>query len=293
LALTLVPHVGPAQAKILLEHFEVADIFRAARAELATIPGIGSLRAESIRGFGDFALVEREMQFLETSGIRPLFLTDTDYPRRLLHCYDPPTLLFYQGQADLNAERVISIVGKRHPTRYGQEVTEKLIDQLTRTSFLVVSGLTVGIDAVAHQAALKNHLPSVGVLAHGLDSIYPLAHHYLAHQLVQQGGLLTELPSKTRPGPSLFHRRNRILAGICDALIVIETDLDGGSMITAELAAGYYREVFAVPGRVDSGTSAGCHYLIRTQQATLFEDVESFLAAMKWTSNYTRHGAAQ
>jgi DNA processing protein len=293
LALTFVPHVGPAQAKILLQHYEAPDLFGAKKSDLARIEGIGTLRAESIGQFNDFALVEREMQFLENNEIRALFLTDPDYPQRLLHCYDPPTLLFYRGQANLNAERVVSIVGKRHPTGYGQEITKQVVKFLARMQIVIVSGLSVGTDAIAHQAAMENKLPTVGVLAHGLDSIYPLAHHYLAQQMVRQGGLLTEIRHKTGPGPALSHRHHRIVAGLSDAVIVIESEMTGGSLITAQLAAGYYREVFAVPGRVNEPTSAGCHYLIRTQQAILFEGIESFLTSMNWNRHLTPYGAAQ
>jgi len=282
LALTLIPTIGPAQAKRLLENYDVQDIFSAKRSELEKIEGIGSFRANNIVGFSHFDQVEQELLFIERAGIRALFITDADYPQRLLHCYDPPTLLFYRGKANLNTERIISIVGKRSPTNYGRQVTENLITKLAARNYLIVSGLALGTDAISHQSALTNHLPTVAILAHGLDSIYPLAHHYLARKMIEQGGLLTEFRSKTQPGNYLFLKRNRIIAGISDAVIVIESDLKGAGMETAELAVGYHREVFAVPGRLGEPTSEGCNYLIRTHQATIFSDAKQLLTEMNW-----------
>jgi DNA processing protein len=283
LSLTLIPNIGPVQAKILLEKFQPEDIFKAKVSQLATIEGIGSIRANSIRNFKDFGTAEEEIKFIEKYKIKPLFLTDKEYPRRLLNCYDSPTLLFYKGNADLNASKIIAIIGTRKHTEYGKHQTEKLIAELSSQHILVVSGMAFGIDAIAHKAAVKNELPTVGVLGHGLDQIYPPENSTLAKDMVRDGGgLLTEFRSNTKPDKHNFPTRNRIVAGMSDATIVIETGERGGSMITAELANGYNKDVFALPGRVNDSKSAGCNFLIRNNKAMLLTDAEQIIEIMGW-----------
>ncbi len=284
LALTLVPHIGDVQARLLLQHFgDASSIFKAKQVDLEKIEGIGTVRAKSIKGFNDFHLAELELKFIEKYKIKPLFLTDNEYPQRLLNCYDSPTLLFYKGSADLNASKVVGIVGTRNYTDYGRQFTEDLVKDLSDQQILIVSGLALGIDAFAHKAALKNGLPTVGVVGHGLDKIYPSVNTHLAKDMVkQEGGLLSEFFSGTKPDKHNFPLRNRIVAGLCDATVVVETNTKGGSMITAKLADAYNRDVFAVPGRPTDSKSSGCNYLIKNNKAILLTDAGELLEVMGW-----------
>jgi len=291
IALTLIPNIGPVQAKILLDKYPVADIFKAKASELETIEGIGTIRAKNIKKFTDFDETEAEIKFIEKYKIKPLFLTDKDYPKRLLNCYDSPTLLFYKGEADLNASKIIAIVGTRNHTEYGKQQTEKLVKELSSQNTLVVSGMAFGIDAIAHKAAFKNGLATVGVLGHGLDQIYPPDHSNLAKEMLKHGGgLLTEFRSNTKPDKHNFPTRNRIVAGMSDATVVIETGDKGGSMITAELANGYNKDVFALPGRVNDHKSAGCNFLIRNNKAMLLTDAEELIEVMGWEEKSQKSG---
>lgn len=283
LALTLIPNIGPVQAKILLQHCNAEEIFHAKKSYLEKIEGIGPIRAAAIAGFKDFSKAEEEIKFIEQYKIKPLFLTDKDYPKRLLNCYDSPTLLFFKGEADLNSEKIVAIIGTRSSTDYTKQITEKLVKELAAHQVMVVSGLAFGADAIAHKSAVKNNLPTVGVLAHGLDQLYPTEHTGLAKDMIKhKGGLLTEFKSKTIPDKHNFPTRNRIVAGMSDATIVIETGLKGGSMITAELANSYNKDVFAFPGKVTDSKSAGCNYLIKSNKAMLLTDAAELLQVMNW-----------
>lgn len=283
IALTQIPQIGPVQAKILLQHYNVEEIFKAKKSLLEKIEGIGEIRATAIKGFNSFDEAAAEIAFIEKYKISPLFITDKEYPQRLLNCYDSPTLLFYRGDANLNISRIISVIGTRSHTEYGRQVTEKLIQELEGINVLVVSGLAYGIDAIAHKTALKNNLPTVGIMAHGLDQIYPSQHASLAKEMVKNGGgILTEFKSKTKPDKHNFPIRNRIVAGMSDATIVIETGIKGGSIITAELANSYNKDVFAIPGKVTDSKSAGCNYLIRTHKAFLLTDTQQLIETMGW-----------
>lgn len=283
LALTLVPNIGPVQAKILLQHCEAEEIFHAKKTFLEKIEGIGPIRAASITSFRDFSEAEEEIKFIEKYKIKTLFLTDKDYPQRLLNCYDSPSLLYYKGTADLNASKIIAIIGTRSHTDYAKQVTEKLVKELAAQNVTVISGLAFGVDAIAHKAAMKNNLPTIAVLAHGLDHIYPYEHSGLAKEILKEnGGLLTEFRSNTKPDKHNFPTRNRIVAGMSDATIVVETGIKGGSMITAELANGYNKDVFAFPGKVTDAKSAGCNYLIKNNKAMLLTDAEELLQVMGW-----------
>ena len=283
ISLTLIPGIGPVQAKILLQHYDTAEIFTAKKSSLEKIEGIGIVRAANIKAFTNFSNAEEEIKFIEKYKINPLFLTDKNYPQRLLNCYDSPTLLFYKGDADLNTSKIVAIIGTRSHTEYGKQQTEKLVKELSSQNILVVSGMAFGIDAIAHKAAYKNNLATVGVLGHGLDQIYPPDHSNLAKDMLKHGGgLLTEFRSKTKPDKHNFPTRNRIVAGMSDATIVIETGDKGGSMITAELANGYNKDVFALPGRVNDNKSAGCNFLIRNNKAMLLTDAEDLIEVMGW-----------
>lgn len=284
LALTLIPNIGDVQAKILVQHFgQASDIFKAKKSGLEKLDGIGEVRAASIKSFSEFHLAEAEIKFIEKYKIRTFFLTDEAYPKRLLNCYDSPTLLFYKGDADLNASRIVAVVGTRSNTDYGKAFTEKLVKELAQQNILIVSGLAYGIDALAHKAAIKNGLPTVGVVGHGLAKIYPAQNADLAKEMIADGGgILTEFFHDTKPDKHNFPLRNRIVAGMSDATIIVESTTKGGSLITAKLADGYNRDVFAVPGRTTDKTSGGCNHLIKYNKAMLLTDAEELLDVMGW-----------
>ena len=284
LALTLVPNIGDVQTKLLVQHFgDAQSIFKARKSDLEKVEGMGSVRAQSIKAFKDFSIAEKEIEFIQKFNIQTLFLTDAAYPQRLLQCYDSPTLLFYKGTADLNASKVVAIVGTRTHTDYGKSVTENLVKGLADQNILVVSGLAYGIDAIAHKSALKNGLPTVGCVGHGLDKMYPAENAGLAREMVKSGGgILTEFFSGTKPEKHNFPLRNRVVAGMCDATVVVETHAKGGSLITAKLADGYNRDVFAVPGRTIDAKSAGCNFLIQHNKAILLQSADDLLTVMGW-----------
>lgn len=284
-ALTWVPNIGAVQAKILIDHFETAEnIFKAKVKQLESIEGIGEVKAQSIKNFDDFSGAEEEINFIEKFKIETLFITDPAYPQRLKACYDAPTLLYYRGNANLNHPKIVSIIGTRNNTDYGRHLTEQLVADLQSMNVLVASGLAYGVDALAHKAAIQNNLPTVGVLAHGLDKIYPPQHTGLAKQMLLNGGLLTEFRKDTLPDKHNFPRRNRIVAGMADCTIVIETALKGGSMITAELANGYNRDVFAFPGKTTDLKSAGCNHLVKNNKAFILTDAHQLIEQMGWAS---------
>ena len=284
LALTLVANIGDVHSKILVQHFgDAASIFKAKQSTLEKIEGIGTVRANSIKSFNDFHHAEKELEFIEKYKIKTFFLTDADYPKRLLNCYDSPTLLFYKGDADLNASKIVAIVGTRTNTDYGKQFTEKLVKDISEQNIIIISGLAFGIDAMAHKAALKNNLPTVGVVGHGLDKIYPSDHAALAKEMIKNGGgILSEFFSGTKPDKHNFPLRNRVVAGLCDATVIVETNIKGGSMITGNLADAYNRDVFAVPGRTTDTKSSGCNHLIKNNKAILLTDADELLEVMGW-----------
>ena len=284
LALIEVPQVGHVHAKLLVEHFGTAEkIFSASFSSLERIEGIGTIRARNIRSFRSFDAAQSEIRFIEKNNIRTIFITDEHYPRRLLNCYDPPTLLFVKGDALLNSKRTIAIIGTRSNTQYGKQFTESLIKEIAPFNATVVSGLAFGIDAIAHKACVKYNVPTIAVLAHGFRFLYPPEHGPLVREFLQQGGgLITEHRSDVKPDKHNFPVRNRIVAGMCDATIVIETSIKGGSMITAELANGYNRDVFALPGKVTDNKSSGCNHLIRSNKAVLLTDPQQLIESLGW-----------
>ena len=294
IALTAIPQIGNKQARVLLAHFEhPSDIFRAKQRDLEQIEGIGPIRAASLREALDLNRAEAECRFMERNHIQPIYLTDRSYPRRLAECADAPILLYYQGTADLNPARALGIIGTRHHTPYGQQLTLQLVDTVRAAQPQIISGLALGIDTIAHRAALEHALPTIGVLGHGLDRIYPFSNRQLAEQMKEQGGLLTEFMSGVKPDRTHFPRRNRIVAGLCDAMVVVETSDQGGSMITAGFAAGYHRDVFAFPGRVTDERSHGNHQLIRHNLAALIESGHDILESMNWVEQSAKPTAIQ
>ena len=290
LSLTQISNIGCVHAKILTELFETAeDIFKAKKTTLEKIEGIGTVRANSIKAFHEFKEQDEEVRFIEKYNITPLFLKDEHYPKRLLNCYDPPTLLFYKGSANLNASKIISIIGTRTNSEYGKQMTETILNEVALYQPLVVSGLAYGIDAIAHKNSIKKNLATVGVLAHGLDKMYPSQHAALAKEMLAAGGgLLTEFRKETKPDKHNFPTRNRIVAGMCDATIVIETGIKGGSMITANLANNYNKDVFAVPGKATDAKSEGCNYLIQSNKAVLIRNGNDIAEQMGWEERKTK-----
>lgn len=283
ISLSIIPGIGDIHAKTLVNHYGTASgVFKATLKELESFEGIGRIKANAIKHFDDFKIAEEEISFIKKYRIKPLFITDEDYPKRLLNCYDNPPLLYYRGNANLNGSKILSIVGTRNHDEYGKHICEKIIEDLKGHDILIVSGLAFGIDTIAHKSALKNNLNTVGVLAHGLDRIYPSQNKTLAKQMIEQGGLLTDFKSNTLPDKQNFPKRNRIVAGMCDAVVVIESGTKGGSLITAEIANGYNKDVFAVPGRVNDTKSEGCNFLIKNNKAALVTGAEDILNNLGW-----------
>ncbi|SEF84435.1 DNA-processing protein DprA [Parabacteroides chinchillae] len=285
ISLTMINGVGDILARHLLETFgDPEAIFSEKKQTLEKVPGIGTLLAAEIKRPEVFLKAEQELAFIEKNNITPYFLTDNEYPERLKQCPDAPVLFYFKGNANLNQKHIISIVGTRHSTDYGRELTAGLIDKMASLlpDTLIVSGLAYGIDICAHRNALKNQLATVAVLAHGLDRIYPSIHRNTAVEMLPQGGLLTDFPSKTEPDKPNFVKRNRIVAGLADATIVIESADKGGSLITADIAFSYGRDVFTFPGRVTDTHSKGCHLLVKQNKAGLITSAEDLISAMRW-----------
>lgn len=288
IALTFLPSVGDVLIKGLVSYCGgIKEVLEASHSKLKRAPGIGDTRAKEILESNALERAAQELKFLEKNNITPLFYLDTDYPKRLLQCHDSPIMLYYKGNADLNMLRIVGIVGTRNATEYGRTVTEMIVEKLQSHQVMVVSGMAYGIDIIAHRAALKYGLPTVGVLGHGLDRLYPSQHKSTADKMYSHGGLLAEFPSGTLPDRENFPRRNRVVAGMSDATIVVETKIKGGSMITATLANSYDRDVFAVPGNIGLPCSEGCNYLIRTNRAAIMDSVDEFLEVMRWTDKET------
>lgn len=294
IALTRIPHVGDVHARTLIRHFgNAADVFSASRAHLEKIEGIGTIRAQHIRSFKDFDQCEKEIESMRKSGIRAIFITESEYPQRLMQCHDAPVLLYVKGKPDLNAGKMIGIVGTRNNNEYGQYACSRLVEGLRDHEATIVSGLAYGIDTIAHKAALANGMPTIAVLAHGLDRVYPWANRKLAEDMIGQGGLISDLGTGTAPDRQHFPRRNRIVAGLCDVVVVVQTGISGGSMITAELANSYNRDVCALPGRIDDERSGGCHALIRDHKAALITGPGDLISMMGWDQKKSVRSGSQ
>lgn len=287
LALTRIPGLGTMTANHLMRAVgSAADIFENRTRLLQWVPGVTDRLVKALDCPEAFRRAEEELRFAERNHIRCIPFTHEDYPSRLRECEDAPLALFFRGNTNLNALRVVSIVGTRHSTPYGQSLCNDFLTDLANVvpDVLVVSGLAYGIDIHAHRSALRSGFPTVGVLAHGLDRIYPSAHRNTAVEMLEHGGLLTEFMSGTNPDRQNFVRRNRIVAGMADATIVVESAAKGGALITAELAESYHRDCFAFPGRIGDEYSAGCNGLIRSNRAALITSAEDFVQAMGWCS---------
>lgn len=290
IAITLIPGIGDVSGKRLVAYCGSAEaVFKEKRKALEKIHNIKEFTVDAICHPKDILKrVEQEVEFIESNNIRPLFYQDPDYPRRLLQCDDSPMMLYFKGNANLNAQRVVAIVGTRNITDYGKECCSLLVSDLVDDGVLVVSGLAYGVDTMAHRTSVNVGISTVGVLGNGLQQIYPAANKKLALEMLANGGLLTECMSGTLPDRENFPRRNRIIAGMADAVVVIESALKGGSLITADLANSYSRDVFAYPGRVMDLYSQGCNYLIRTNRAHLMESVANLRYVMRWERDSTK-----
>ena len=282
-ALELYRTVGSAQ--LLFEHRnEIGDIVKEASPRLM----------EALKDWSEaMKRAEAELKFMQEKGIRGLTLNDDDYPQRLCECPDAPIILYYKGNADLNQSKIVSIVGTRRMTTYGQDLIRRFIRDLRQhcPQVLIVSGLAYGVDICAHRESLGNGYPTVGVLAHGLDQIYPYRHRDTAGQMLKRGGLLTEFMTQTNADKPNFVRRNRIVAGMADSTVVVESASKGGGLITAEIAQSYDRPVFAFPGSVGQTYSEGCNNLIRDNVAALIANADDFVRAMGWQDEAKRQQA--
>lgn len=283
IGLTLIKNIGAVQSRRLLDYFGSAEeVFKAGEANLLKVEGIGKISARLILETDALDRAAAQLEFINKHQIEVLFITDPRYPKRLRHCYDAPIVLYFKGSVNFNATRIISVVGTRKATSYGRELCKRLIAHLVNYDVLVISGLAYGIDIVAHKECVVNGIPTVGVLGHGLDRIYPEAHRPIAKKMVANGGLLTEFLPDTIPDKENFPKRNRIIAGLCDAVIVVEASAKGGALITADIANSYSRDVYAFPGRTSDLYSEGCNFLIKTNRAALITKPEDLVYNLGW-----------
>jgi DNA processing protein len=291
IALGLIPRIGDINARKLVAHFgSVEAVFQESYRNLMKIPGIGTGIAASITDRSYLDIAEKEAEYVSRNKIRTYFYLDNDYPFRLRQCDDSPVVFFFRGNCDLDSSRILSVVGTRNATHRGKEICEKIIGGLSggNPGLIIVSGLAYGIDIYSHKAALSNNLQTIGVLGHGLKTIYPSVHSSIAKSMINNGGLLTDFISDALPERNNFLKRNRIIAGLSDATLVVESGIKGGALITADIANSYSRDVLAVPGRPDDQWSAGCNSLIKNNKAALVEcadDIEYFLT---WKSEKSK-----
>jgi DNA processing protein len=283
MALLRVEGVGDIMAKKLLTHFGSAEaVLNAKTSQLAAIDGVGSILLKNLKDKSVFEKANQEMDFIQNNNIDVLYFQDEKYPDRLKHCIDGPVLLFSSGNVNLKKRKIISIVGTRQITSYGTEFCRKLIEDLAPLDPVIVSGFAYGVDIVAHQLAMDHNLQTIGVVAHGLNQIYPKPHKKYVAKMEQNGGFMTEFWSTSNPDKENFVRRNRIVAGMTEATIVIESADRGGSLITANMANDYNRDVFAVPGRVTDKYSQGCNNLIKTQKANVLTTAADLIYILNW-----------
>jgi DNA processing protein len=285
IALGLIPRIGDINARKLVAHFGSVDaIFHEPYRNLIKIPGIGSGIAKYISDRNYLDTAEKEAEYVTKNNIRTYFYLDNDYPFRLRQCDDSPVVFFFRGNCNLDASKILSVVGTRNATSYGKELCEKIIKGLAtgHPDLIIVSGLAYGIDIASHKAALSNNLQTIGILAHGFKTIYPAIHSSTAKAMVANGGLLSDFLSDALPERNNFIKRNRIIAGISDATLVIESGIKGGALITADIANSYDRDVFAVPGRPDDQWSSGCNSLIKNNKAFLTDCSDDIEYLLNW-----------
>lgn len=294
IALTMIEGVGDMVAKNLISYCGGAKaVFTEKKSFLKKIPNIGEYVAGNVSKFNAFPEIEDEIKLLEKHKIQPLYYLDKAYPYRLKNYDDSPVLLYYRGNADLNHQRIISIVGTRKATMYGKHFTEQFCEALKPHDVLVVSGLASGTDTNAHRFSLKNGLKTIGVLGHGLQTIYPADNRKLAVDMLNNGGLLTESRYNAPGVKENFPKRNRIVAGMCDALIVVESAVRGGSLITAEIANSYNKDVYALPGKINDTWSQGCNRLIQQNKAAIIDDIDELLKTLGYLDAKPKSKTAQ
>ncbi len=294
LALQKVKGVGDISAKKLLKYFGSAKkVFEAAKKNEINIPDIGSYISTQLKNFNNFSLVEKELKYISQNNIGILSIFDNEYPRNLFHAPDGPILFFRKGNFNLQQRKIISIVGTRNITPYGKRAIEEIIEAFTLYNPIIVSGLAYGVDIHTHLEALKNNLDTIGVLGHGFQRIYPSIHHKVAMEMLEQGGLITEFWHTDLIDRNNFLKRNRIIAGISEATIIIESGEKGGSLVTADIANSYNRDVFALPGRSTDIFSKGTNNLIKNNQAQLITSGKDIIEILQWKKKENKTSSAQ
>lgn len=288
IALLEMTHVGPRIARKLINYFGSAhEVINASIQELRELGAIGEKILEQRSNEEHVNFAKAQVQYCAQQGAQIISYYGKQFPYRLKQCADAPLVLYQRGFCDLNTEKFVAIVGTRNCSTHGKEICGKLVEKLADYNVKIVSGLAYGIDACAHQNAIQNNLYNIGVVAHGLDRMYPNDHISLAKKVIQKGAIVTEFPTKTNPDRENFPKRNRIVAGMADAIIVVESAIKGGSMITAKLGNDYSRDVFAVPGRIGDDRSRGCNHLIKSNQAHLLESVDDMAYVLGWQESNT------
>lgn len=285
IAISLIPGIGAVTARNLIAYVgSVEGVFQEKEKNLIKIPGVGEVNAQKVVRQNVLERAKREVDYIQKNRIQTFFYLDENYPFRLKNCTDAPIILYYKGNAKLNEKRIISVVGTRNATNYGKEICDELIRNFSEKGYpvSVVSGLAYGIDIQAHKACLKYNVPTIGVFAHGLDTVYPALHSAIASKMLENGGLVTDFISETKIERPNFLRRNRIIAGLADATIIVESAEKGGALVTADIANSYNRDVFAFPGRSTDLYSRGCNKIIKLNEATLVESAADIEKAMNW-----------
>lgn len=283
LALKKVPNLGDSSIKKLIREVGSAEsVLNEKTSNLLKIDGIGSIRVKDIHNSEHIKAAEQELAFIENEQINYVAYNDPNYPEKLKHCIDGPVLLFSRGKIDLKGKKILSIVGTRKVTSYGVRFCEELIETLAPINPVIVSGFAYGVDITAHQSAIKHRLQTIGCLAHGLNQIYPKVHKKYMSQVEENGGFFTDFWSTDTFDRKNFLGRNRVIAGLSEATVVIESAEKGGSLVTAEIANSYNREVFAVPGRVGDPLSKGCNMLIKTQKAHMLTSAADLIYMLNW-----------
>ncbi len=294
IALSLLNGIGPVNARNLLSYCGgLKEIFQWPAEKFLRIPGIGKGIAGNLNRNQALSRAEDEVKFIKKNNIKALFYLDPDYPQRLKHCNDSPVIIYSKTSITLNQNRTLSIVGTRKATEYGKMIVQQIVEELTDYNVIIISGLAYGIDYHAHHEALRNNIPTLAVLGHSLDRIYPAVHSNLAKKMLLNGGLVSEYPSGTKPDRENFPQRNRIIAGLSDVVIVVESNLRGGAVITAIIANSYNRDVYAVPGNINHDYSKGCNQLIVQNRAVLFSSVKQLADDMGWNESNTSNGTKQ
>ncbi|MBC35437.1 MAG: DNA-protecting protein DprA [Bacteroidetes bacterium] len=291
IGISLIPGIGDISGKKLIAYCGgVEAVFKESRQALMKIPGIKTQTVNKILGADVKRRAEKEIEFIKMKNLNCHFFLDKDYPERLKHCIDGPMMIYSKGMICWNTPRVLAIVGTRNITHYGKDLCSKLLKDLKGSGTLIVSGLAYGVDTKAHKESLKNDLKTIGVMAHGMDRIYPSENRELAMQMCEQGALITEFKSGSKPDRENFPKRNRIVAGMSDAVLVVESAGKGGALITADIGNSYDRDVFAFPGNVNATYSEGCNFLIKTHRAALVQNAADINYLMGWESEKPKVG---